>query len=186
MQNEHEKPFFIPRRKGKATRYYIDNELVEWAERLNLNARDIAVYNAIARHAHSLDQAAFPSYLTLMKEAAVKNKRTLSASLKKLELLNMVKIEHSRGRSSNVYILADTSCWRFNGSRNATVAFDKQYQRQQSNGINAATNGGTPGTGSHITKSNKLNHIDIQEMRRNLQDKFSVNPKKLTFRRRPI
>ncbi len=189
MQNENERPFFRPRQRGKDTRYYIDNELVEWAERLDLKSRDIAVYNAIARHAHSMDQAAFPSYLLLMKEAAVKNKRSLSSSLKKLERLNMVKIEHSRGRSSNIYILADTSCWTTNGGKIATVTkmqSAEQYQRQQANSGNPASNSGSMGTGSHISKSDKLTHKDIREMRKQLQVKFSVNSKKLTFRRRSI
>ena len=157
MKNVNGIPFFRIRQKGKKTRFYVDNELVENAKILGLNPRDMTVYCAIARHAHSQDQAAFPSYETIMLESAVGNRGTLSKCMKKLESLNLHKIEHSLGRSSNIYILSDPSCWRTNSIRSATdIRSDgssEQYHSGQVNSSSSEDNSGTTGTRSHTSNS---------------------------------
>lgn len=90
MSNENENKHFRIRTRGKPTRFYIDNELVERASDLGLSQSHIAIYCALARHAHSRDQSGFPSWATIMAESGVGSVNTLRKCLGDLEQKNLI------------------------------------------------------------------------------------------------
>jgi len=100
MQNESKKI----RPKGKKTRFYIDNELLEYYGNV-LKPHGIAIYSVLAKHANSKSQECFPSYETIMKQTGIGKRNTVSKYLKLLKSLGLIEMLHKKGFRSNQYRL---------------------------------------------------------------------------------
>lgn len=164
-------PNFQIRRQGKRTRYYIDNELLARCGKI-LKPHGIAIYNVLAKYANSRTQSCFPSYETIMSHTGIGKRKTITKYLKRLEKLNIIAIEHSKGRKPNRYYLLDVGCWDINSSpkdrvRNETYddnSIPKGIEPYPSGTFNSIPNAHNPAsmdTGSRIisriNKSNKIN-----------------------------
>jgi len=82
--------------------FYIDNEIID-KYGAELGVYGIAVYTILARHAHHSSQRAWPSVSTMAERLGTARRKIIEA-IEKLEELNLIKVERSRGRS-NIYTL---------------------------------------------------------------------------------
>jgi hypothetical protein len=98
------------RRKNKKTRFYVDNELLEFYAPI-LKPQGIALYASLARHAHFNTQECFPGYERIMATSGIGRRNTVSKYLKILEEEGLITVDRSRGYKSNRYYLTDVSCW---------------------------------------------------------------------------
>lgn len=99
------------RPRGKKTRLFIDNEYfsLHYGNVLPLSA--LAVYAVLCKFANADTQTCYPSVALIMEESCIRSKKTVFASLKKLEQYRLIEIGHSRGRSSNKYTMLDSHIW---------------------------------------------------------------------------
>jgi hypothetical protein len=96
---------------GKKTRFFIDNEYFSERYGSVLPMSAFLVYGVLCKYANSKTQSCYPSVATIMKETCIRSAKTVFASLKKLEAYRIIEISHSKGRSSNKYILLDPKIW---------------------------------------------------------------------------
>lgn len=102
----------ITRPKIKKNRFYIDNEFLEKGYVSRFKRFPILqVYSVLCKYANARTQKCWPGYSTLMKETGIKNRNTISAMLMLLEKLNIVRINRSKGRTSNQYWMIDCRYW---------------------------------------------------------------------------
>ena len=114
------------RRRDKKTRLFIDNEYLERGYAKALLPSTLAVYVVLARYANARTQTCFPSIPTIMREGGIGNRNTVIAAIKRLEDHNIIVVEHSNGRRSNLYILIDTQHWKpLNNINSGTVAKER-------------------------------------------------------------
>lgn len=111
LEERREKVALPIRPRGKKTRLWIDNEYFSerYGEVLPLSA--LAVYAVLAKFANARTQSCYPSVTKIMQESCIKSAKTVAAALKQLEQYRLIKISHSRGRSSNRYTLLDSRIW---------------------------------------------------------------------------
>jgi hypothetical protein len=99
------------RPRTKKTRLFIDNEYFSegYADALPLSA--LAVYAVLAKYANARTQACYPCVATIMRESGIRSAKTVFAAAKELERYRLIEISHSKGRSSNRYVLLDAKVW---------------------------------------------------------------------------
>lgn len=145
MEIEQQPIESLTRKKGKRTRYYIDNELLKMAS--IIKPKGIALYNAIAVHANSKTQSCFPSYETLIQKSGIGNRNELSRYLKILEKYRLIIVERFNGRKSNRYWLIDPCLWKKSNNndrtsktnKNSITGVKEQYQSRPQNSITGDT-----------------------------------------------
>lgn len=147
------------RRKGKATRFYIDNEYITWGYMKKLSKQATLVYFTLAKHVNSRTQACFPSLETILSESAICNRRYVLRGIAELEKYNLIFVHRLGKREPNNYYLLDTSVWKkISGNEIIeipNVKFDNnEYQKEPEKGVEFATL-------NHRNKS--YDEISIQE-----------------------
>ena len=150
---------------------FIDDEYLPLLKKVGF------VYFTLAKYAHHNTRKCWPSYKTIMKKSGVKNKSSISVSIKILEALRFIEVKRSVGRKSNEYKLLGPEWWMpVNGLARETVRtvlnrHKKRSQKPAFNGLNG-------GTGIVSTDTNHLNKdLDNQEYekkRRELVDKMRI------------
>jgi len=154
------------RSNSKRTRYYVDNELLVPFGKI-LKPHGIAVYNALAKHANSKTQSCFPSYETIMSQAGIGKRNTVTKYLKLLEKHRLIVVERSKGKKPNIYRLLDVDEWVTGGIQKDTVEKDnydgngilkstKLYPFSAENSIPNDNNRIPMDTQNHINKSDKF------------------------------
>ncbi len=93
------------RLRRKKNRYFVDNEILE-IYGSKLKPQGIALYNAIARHAHNDTQRCYPSFERLIALSGIGKRSTLTKYIRKLEELKLIYVIRDRkNRKVNHYIL---------------------------------------------------------------------------------
>lgn len=109
-----------------------------------LSGNERKLYGVLASHADNVTQSCFPGYELLMEEIGVKSRNVISKSIKKLEAMKLIFVEHSKGRVANLYILLNKDVWCDPNSTATdtvelptTVLLDsaQQYQNASDNSI---------------------------------------------------
>ena len=111
MEERRETVSLPIRPRNKKTRLWIDNEYFSehYGEVLPLSA--LAVYAVLAKYANARTQVCYPSVAKIMQETGIRSPKTVFSSLKQLEYHRIIEISRSKGRSSNRYVLLDSSIW---------------------------------------------------------------------------
>ena len=99
------------RPRNKQTRLFIDNEYFSECYGSVLPASAFLVYAVLCKYANARTQVCYPSVALIQKETGIRSAKTVFASLKLLEQCRIIEISHSKGRSSNKYILLDSKIW---------------------------------------------------------------------------
>jgi hypothetical protein len=110
---KHIPPHGLPQRpkRGRAHRFFIDNEFLEWGYLEIFPNSVFVVYAVLAKYANSETQSCFPSVATIMREGGIKEDKTVYTALRLLEKYHLIATNHSTGRSSNDYLLLDHPVW---------------------------------------------------------------------------
>lgn len=116
------------RGRGKKTRFYVDNEILEVYGPI-LKPHGIALYVALAKHANSKTQKCFPSYETIMKCSGIGRRNTVREKLNLLKSLGLIAIKPSIGKNPNQYKLLHIGPKEYNRSGNV----HQPYLNRQSN-----------------------------------------------------
>jgi hypothetical protein len=93
-------------------RFVIDNEYTEKGYAAIFPNTVTLVYLVLAKYANYTTQVCFPSLNTIMREMGSKNRNTVMLALKTLESHCLIYIQHSKGWSSNQYVLLKSSVWK--------------------------------------------------------------------------
>ena len=97
----------IPKRpRLKQNRLYIDNEYFELGYAAIFPNSVTLVYCILAKYANARSQICWPSVRTIMRETGIGSDKTVFAAVRQLEFCRLIKVSHSRGRSSNRYQLS--------------------------------------------------------------------------------
>jgi len=152
----------LPIRSSKRkTRLYLDNEYYKLGYAALLPHSATIIYNIIAMHANHRTQTCFPSVQRIMELGDIKNRRTLFDGIRMLEAFGIIAVEHSKGRTSNIYALLDVSAWETPNSgtidtvRNtrkskSTISIDTAQPSQ-----NQPINSSSSETRNHLMDSSK-------------------------------
>jgi hypothetical protein len=115
------------RERGKTTRYYVDNEIVE-VFGSTIGVYGISVYNALAKHANSQTQLCYPSYETIMRFTGIGRRNTVSKYLGVLVEQGLIEISTLPGSRNNLYRLLDVTKQGEDSSSIATIPNQIQIQ----------------------------------------------------------
>ena len=99
-------------------RYFIDNALLRSGLGARIGPYGIAVYNALALHAHGSTQDCWPSYATIAEMTGMSRRHVISkiAQLQELGLVaKETRVAEDGLQQSNVYVLLDKSSWADQG-----------------------------------------------------------------------
>ena len=130
-------PDFPIRVKGKKTRFFIDNEYLQWGYAKNLSKHATLVYITLARHANAKTQACFPGMEKIVEESGICNKRYVSSGIKELEEHNIIYVNRQGKRMTNCYYLLNTSVWkRLPGFETNTIHNEPSVKSDNAEGQN--------------------------------------------------
>ncbi|MDO8530326.1 MAG: helix-turn-helix domain-containing protein [bacterium] len=150
------------RRPDKRGRFYLDNEIIE-RDYLKILDKTLLVYMVLAKRANAKNQGCFLTYETIMKEAGITNRNTMSNSLKVLVAFNMIIIKHVRGTLCNFYYLIDNTKWKPANSIKIDTIISvskyakKPYQKEENNSVKNDTLNQRRNSTYKIGINNKLN-----------------------------
>lgn len=138
MNNEQQN--LLARSKDKKTRFFIDNEFIEFGYMAALGKYS-RVYDVLAKHANYKTQYCWPGYKRIMRESGIKNRNQISKTIKVLEDLHLIIKIKAKGRKPNSYYLIDPKYWiRLDPGIMASIqsvlkSRPKQYQKKPSSSI---------------------------------------------------
>jgi len=163
---------------SRGWKFYIYAKLIE-DEYLPLLGRRWIVYFVLAKYANLQTRKCWPSYKTIMKKSGIKNRSTISETIKLLEALRFIRAKRSVGRKSSEYELLDPEWWMpVNGLARETIRavlneHNKRSQKPKENGLTSETRIVSTDP-NHI--NNDLNSQELTNKLKALGDKWRIKP----------